>query len=592
MGYYENPPIIQPSRGSEIVSAAIVNAANSLSQGLLTAGERKRQTQKEHRLTIQKLQDRKNETDLLYNEKLSDWSLKQPNTNEAVDKKIHSIVQSKIILAADSKISLLNETDPAKRQQYLKNIRDADGFLNSSAGFAKSIAEQTATWRQGAKGATVGVPGGYVINGKDDKEINDNTAVAEILGGMTEGYTDTNIDVNPDENGDGVVMKITGRHKDGTPFERVINSKTFGKSEEEGGDGLLIPVESLDTFHTKAKEDVVDKKGNIYPGYLSQERETVDLSSKGNSGGGVGSDQYQIVNGQRLQEKLIKSKIREKADVTAAGMIKVDGQSRLRALLDYTLEQQPGYYDKNFKTKTPEEQKQILTDLLTEQSWGQMTKSLEKTVGQNGETVYWNPTADIKLKDKVNLSTANPRKEKEKPTTYKTEYYDDIISGYVPGEKENLQEGQIKYRTRSKLVENLNRLSGNSGKYVTREDLFEKFKKSKYVTADKFDTGLTMQEAIDQGKVKGTLDELYKKKYGNDQIFTRDGKKVRPVRGYDFNSAEGRVKLALDQTSDAGERKILQEKLSDARLMDWVRTHPRKQGESDQAYAARAQQRK
>jgi hypothetical protein len=126
MGYYENPPIIQPSRGSEIVSAAIVNAANSLSQGLLMAGERRRQEQKERRLTIQKLQDKKNETDLLYNEKMSDWALKQPDTNKAVDEKIRKIVQEKIVLAADSRIALLNETNPAKRQEYLKNIRNVN----------------------------------------------------------------------------------------------------------------------------------------------------------------------------------------------------------------------------------------------------------------------------------------------------------------------------------------------------------------------------------------------------------------------------------------------------------------------------------
>ena len=167
MGYYENPPMIQPNRGSEIVSAAIVNAANSLSQGLLAAGERKRQMQKERRLTIQKLQDRKNETDLLYNDKMSDWALKQPNTNEAVDKKVRDIIRQKITTAADSQILLLNETDPKKREQYLKDIRDANGFLDSSASFAKSIAEQTETWRQGVKGASVGVPCGSVVNGKD-----------------------------------------------------------------------------------------------------------------------------------------------------------------------------------------------------------------------------------------------------------------------------------------------------------------------------------------------------------------------------------------------------------------------------------------
>ncbi len=69
MGYYENPPIIQPSRGSEIISASITNAASSIAQGIINAGERRRKEEKERKLTLQKLQDRKNETDLYYNEK-------------------------------------------------------------------------------------------------------------------------------------------------------------------------------------------------------------------------------------------------------------------------------------------------------------------------------------------------------------------------------------------------------------------------------------------------------------------------------------------------------------------------------------------
>lgn len=76
MGYYENPPIINSNRGSEMISSAIANAAGSLAQGLIDKGERRRQEEKERKLTIQKLQDRKNETDLFYNDKLTEWSSK------------------------------------------------------------------------------------------------------------------------------------------------------------------------------------------------------------------------------------------------------------------------------------------------------------------------------------------------------------------------------------------------------------------------------------------------------------------------------------------------------------------------------------
>ena len=96
MGYYENPPIIQPGRGSEMISSAIVDAASSISKALIEKGERKRQEEKENKLTLQKLQDRKNETDLYYSEKLSDWKTKQVHTDEGVDKQVYSIMQNEI----------------------------------------------------------------------------------------------------------------------------------------------------------------------------------------------------------------------------------------------------------------------------------------------------------------------------------------------------------------------------------------------------------------------------------------------------------------------------------------------------------------
>lgn len=592
MGYYENPPIIQPGRGSEIISASIADAASSISKALIEKGERKRQEEKENKLTIQRLQDRKNETDLLYNEKISNWASKQSHTNDVVDKKVYDIIQGKIKDAADSRILLLNETDQEKRQGYLKTIRNADTLLESSATFAKSIAGQTATWRLDTKGIKVGEPGGHFVNGSTAEEILNNTAGIEILGGMDSRYKDTNIDIQPDEQGDGLILTVTGKHEDGKDINFKINSKNFDKSEIEGENGLLVPVESLDTFRTQAQQDILDKKGNIYDGYLTPTRETFDLDSSGTSGGN-GRDIYQITNGRRLQVDAAKKAINKKAEITATGMISADSPSRLRAMLDYTLKQGIGYYDKTFKVdengkaRSPEEQKKMLADLLTEKTFSEMTRSLETTTTKNGEKIYWNPTADIKLKDKPsNSDLRGPKEVKEQPTSYKTDYYRDIISGYTPKQGERLQEGQLKYRTRKSLAENLNKLSGSTDKYVTREDLYARYISQPYKEG-KFVTGNTIQEEF---KKKGKDPKVaFDKMYPKASLFVEDGaNQYKPLKGYDVNSAVGRVKLALDQTSDAGERKILQETLGEAKLMDWVKANPRKSGESEQAYANRA----
>lgn len=600
MGYYENPPIIRPGRGSEIISASIADAANSISKALIERGERKRQEEKENKLTLQKLQDRKNETDLLYSEKLADWKTKQVHTDDGLDKQVYSIMEEEIKNAADARILLLNETNPAKRQEYLKTIRNANVLLDGSASFAKSIAGQTATWRLNTNGLKVGEVGGHFVNGSTPEEILDNTAGIEILGGMNSRYIDPRINVAKDEDGDGLILTVTGKHKeDNRDINFKIYSKNFDKSEVEGENGLLVPVESIDTFHTQAKEDIVDKKGNIYDGYLTDTRETYDLDSSGTSGGN-GRDIYQITNGRRLQVEAAKKAISTKAEVTATGMIGADSPTRLRAMVDYTLKKGPGFYDKNFKVdengvaRSPEEQKRMLADMLTEKTFNDMVKPLEKTTTKSGETIYWNPTADIKIKDKP--SNADLRggsggsgsgSDKPEPTTYKSEYYNNIIMGFNPGKNSKLTEGQVKYRDRKSLVENLNKLSGSTDKYVTKEDLYARWASEPYRTTDGFETGNTKEQ---QYKKDGKDPKVaFSKIYPKAQVFTEDGKGVyKPLTGYDLNSAEGRVKLALDQTSDAGERKILQKSLGDAKLMDWVRKNPIKKGESQQAYAARA----
>jgi hypothetical protein len=73
----------------------------------------------------------------------------------------------------------------------------------------------------------------------------------------------------------------------------------------------------------------------------------------------MGKDQMK--NARRLQEGAIRSAINKKSNVTASGLIGADSASRLRTYIDYTLQQGPGWYDKNFNGITdPNEQKNIL----------------------------------------------------------------------------------------------------------------------------------------------------------------------------------------------------------------------------------------
>jgi hypothetical protein len=603
MGYYENPPIIPPSRGSEIISASIVDAASSLSKGFMALGERRAKEAKENKLTLQKLKDDKNETDLLYNEKLSNWAKDQTHITDEFDKNLYEITRQKIVKAADSRIMLSQETDPEKRQEYLKNIRDAEGFITSTSSFAKNIGGQVATNRLRLKAEQLGEPNGFVVNGSSDKEILDNTAVLDVLGGMTGKYSDVGIQVSPDDQGDGALLNVFGKRQDGTDFNVTINSKAFERSDVDTDDGLLMPVENANSWYTKAGEGVTDEKGNILPGLLSETRYTYDLDSKGTSGG-IGRDIYQIKNGRQVEIEAIKRDINKKAIITATGRLSTDNPSRLRNFLNYTLKQGVGYYDDTFKNLPQDQQTKVLADILSKKAVERLTENLERTTikdkdGNVENVIYWNPTgADIQIKDKP-----TPKKSSggggsggsgtPPATTYRSEYYDKIIRGYVPPAGKKIDPGKQNFYTRAELVENLNKLEGVTSEFITREDLFKEYAASPYTTPDGHPTGKSLWKAFNDGDLKDdprkTFAKIWGKKTVNGQVYSKKGEgPYREIKGYDLTKARDRILIALDQTVDAGERKILQDKLYDATVADWFDANPRRRGESDQAYAARA----
>jgi hypothetical protein len=518
---------------------------------------------------------------------LSDWSVKQKDTNSEVDNQIYGIVQEAITTAADNRIRLLNETNPAKRQEYLQSIRDADTLMTNTGQFAKVLAGQVATWRLNTPAIKVGEIGGNVVNGKDAKEILDNTAVLEVLGGMDKDYTDTKIDVQ--RNGDSIMLNVSGKRKDGTAFSIPVNSKVFNTADQDANNGFLLSVESDDTFIKQAKETVFDEKGkDIIPGLLSQTHYTFDLNSKGNSDAKGNGDVYQIKDGRMLQEDAIKKEIKKKAEVTATGLISAAGSkpATLRTYINYTLKKGPEFYDKNFATiKDPTTQTEALTQMLTDHAWGKMTRELESS-NVNGKQVYWAPDPNISIKGKESTASSEKDKEEQEPT-YLAEYYDNLISGYKPQPGEKV-DGKTAYRTRANLASTLNDLSGKTDRFVTREDLEKQYANAPYKSGN-FDTGLTIGEAIAKGKIKGTVKDMVKKMYGDSYLYSKEGEGAyKALKKYNIENATDRIRLALDYTANAGEKKQLQGKLKEAKLMDWVRKNPIKAGESQEAYAQRA----
>ena len=132
-------------------------------------------------------------------------------------------------------------------------------------------------------------------------------------------------------------------------------------------------------------------------------------------------------------------------------------------------------------------------------------------------------------------------------------------------------------------------MSGGA-KFATRDELFNRWKKQLYKSGN-YAPGTTIEEEYKSGSLKGKSIEnafasLYP--YENGYVYVEKGANTFvPVKGYDLTKARDRVKLALDYTAEAGERKLLQGKLRDASLMDWMKANPKKADESQESYISR-----
>jgi len=376
MGYYENPPIINMNQGADKIALGFERAANSIADALIKRGDRRREEEKEQKLTIKKLQEEKNKVDLYYNDYMSNWSKDQPQGNPIIEQS-KGLLQQKIQMAADARIALTMETDTAKRQSYLKTISDAESFMDVAGKFGKSAAGEILTYKQ-TPGIAMNTPGGWAVN-SDDDNLGKTTDTLNVLAGMTQDYESHNVELI--DLGGTFSVKISGKKKDGTTFENVVNASDYLNSDGSGTGGFLQKVENVDEFRDQAKKNIVSEKGIILEGFLGPKTETVRLESEG--------DTYQINGARRLNEEKIRKEIRSQADIKAAGYIKANDQASLRALINSTLGKGPSYYDKYFKgIIDPERQTQELATLLEENAFQSFVGGY-KTTKEGDKTIYW-----------------------------------------------------------------------------------------------------------------------------------------------------------------------------------------------------------
>jgi len=431
MGYYENPPIINMNAGYDKLSQGILNMSQSIAQGLITAGERRREEEKEERLSLKKLQQQKNETDLLYNDKLSNWSEKNKVSNKEVDDKIRGLIQTKIAAAADARIALLNETNPSKRSLYLDTIRQADSFMNNAGKFAQTFAGETASYRDNLSPEAYGTPGGMVVNGSPD-EIPHRTMALDVMSGTSQKYKSHSIDI--EDLGDTFKLRIKAEGANGEQYENIVDASSYLASDEGGAGTYLQKVINNDEWVKTANKVFYDEKSDkILQKYLKQDVEKVKLTVLDKSGKDVG--QYQLGEGQRLDEDGIKHELSKQAEIKASAFLKAGKEADLRAFVNCTLGKDVHYYDETFKTSP--NKKEILTNLLVEDAWGKVTSNLHKTK-EGDKTVYWDK--DTKVEDRTIYNSNKGGKggkgeESETATQKNQKAFNDRIRNVIKSKK-------------------------------------------------------------------------------------------------------------------------------------------------------------
>ena len=630
MGYYENPPIIVDNSGQHYASA-ISNAAAQMTQIIAGIGERRRQEEKEQKLTLQKVLDRKNEVDLFYNEKMSDWSIKQTNTaSEVVNTKIKGFVKEAITKAADSRIRLINETDPTLRDQYLGDISKAEALMDNASKATSALATQSAGYRLETPASLMGRPGGQIVAGKTKEEIENNTFFLDAISGMGEKNTRLykdgviNLDVNLDESGTSFLISANAEAPeqdvtlaDGTPlgyidpntgqpykrkgtlYSKVINTAAYLDSEANKGGDLLSKIESLDTYNTESNK-LFMKDGQVSENFLTADTQTIPIYSKG-------KEKYQMRNARALNVDAIKTTLMQPAKVKAAGLLSAGDPQVLQNFVNYTLGKGTDdveYFQKTWPTLTTLEQQQnFLTNMIVDQGVDGVTANFQKT-GTKGKEDYkiWDPRGDVGLvpkPEKVGGGTngGGGTDITELMNDPRTKQYNNLFSTVtVKGTNGKVDRLKTAYRQRQQDAKTLNQIVGGKDPnlFRTRDDLFVQWKKTSINegTKDKPKYVTNAQRLKDNPKL---INEFNKSYPGKTSIFMKSGG-VYVEPQFNTKSKEGLVDLALSLSGEGEIKKFglfsgaaanKDQEIYDETITSLKEEYPKKTNETLEAYSRR-----
>ena len=351
---------------------------------------------KETRTKTELLRKTINETEVYWNDKVSDLKSKVSKTDTAIDDQIHSVINTNIQSAADAQIGLVNETNPETRRLLQNKVRNAEKVVGLMGDFTGALLDETKKMKEQSP-SVYGQDGSYIVNGKDEEESLDYLSAINVLNNQNKYPGSSKVDLNFNEKTEQLILSISGKREDGKDFSVKLNADDYMKADGVDA-GLISEVPSFSEQNQRAKDySIIGGKGagasGIKPGFLIEGRDTVLIR------GG----KYELLGAKEVNVKSLESQVKKEVFIpAAAGVLARNNRNYLKNTYEVNLE---GYTPKGMtwnqfnNISDPVIQRNIIADAMTEKFMYDKDTGLVsafETSGEGENKKYYNPSGEIR----------------------------------------------------------------------------------------------------------------------------------------------------------------------------------------------------
>jgi len=349
-----------------------------------------------------------NETEVYWNDKVSDLKSTVKDTGTAIDDQIHSVINTNIRKAADSQISLVNETDPKNRRILQNNVRNAEKIVSLMGDFTGALLDETKKIKEQAP-SVYGQDGSYIVNGKDEEESLDYLSAINVLNKQNKYPESSKVDLNFDEKTEQLTLSISGKREDGKDFYVKLNAADY--MQADGVDaGLISEVPSFSEQNQRARDySIVGGKGagatSIKPGFLIEGRDTVPIR------GG----KYELLGAKEVNVKSLESQVKKEVFTpAAAGVLARNNRNYMKNTFEVNLDgfTPEGMTWNQFNNiSDPVVQRNILADAMSKKFMYDKDTGLVsafETSGEGENKKYYNPNGEIREIETKEVKTTKP----------------------------------------------------------------------------------------------------------------------------------------------------------------------------------------